>query len=120
MKKLILGTALLATPLIAFAQIGDGYGGQHMGDFGGHMGSFGEHMGSFGGYMGGFGGSHILFGLLIMGLLAWLLLSLWRKPGSGNAGRHYHEGDVLTIVQGRFARGEISKEEMDDLLSHLK
>jgi len=75
--------------------------------------------------MGGFGMmlSMVLFWLLIVGLAVWLISSLFpRTPDSPARGPGSEAGSSLTaveILKQRYARGEISKAEFDEIRREL-
>ena len=103
MKKLVTALVLIGLPVVAMAQYGGSFhnGGNMMG-FGG------------GGFM--FMG---LFWLALLGLFVWAVIT-WSKNSRSGGMSHEHHDDSAQIVRNRFAKGEITKEEMDELMSHLK
>ncbi|MGB8360506.1 MAG: SHOCT domain-containing protein [Acidimicrobiia bacterium] len=62
------------------------------------------------GHMDGWGWGMWVFGLVfmiaILGLVIWALLSAIRRPGSGSSRR-----GALNLLDERYARGEIEREE---------
>ncbi len=72
------------------------------------------------GYEGGFMFMY-LFWIALIGLLIWLALTfVSNNRHSGKVESASHADEAIQIVKNRFARGEINKEEMDELLGHLK
>lgn len=80
-------------------------------------------MGNYFGNMMGYGGFGFGFGWILMllfwGLIIWAIIALARGV-SGNGGRgHYHEerrrkeDNALNILKERYAKGEISKEDLE-------
>ncbi len=75
----------------------------------------------------GFGGFGFLFMLLfislIIGLAVWLVsLFFPRQPNSGSTGLRSYTSDnesPLDIIKIRYARGEISKEEYEEMRSEI-
>jgi putative membrane protein len=55
-------------------------------------------------------------GLLMMALFVWFLYILL---GNRTTGNQYHNETARDILSKRFARGEISKEEYNNLLNSL-
>lgn len=103
MKKLVTALALIGLPVVAMAQ----YGGSFHN--GGHMMGFGG-----GGFM--FMG---LFWLALLGIVIWIVITLAKNSRSMGSSSEGHDASVQ-IVRSRFAKGEITKDEMDELISHLK
>ena len=102
MKKWLTGLVLIGLPVVAMAEFGSSFHG------GGHM------MGYEGGFM--FMG---LFWLALLGVFIWLAMTFVKNSRSTGNAQSYAD-EAVNIVKNRFARGEITKEEMDELLSHLK
>lgn len=73
----------------------------------------------FGGYGGvGYGGFGMIFMFLFWGLIVALVIMLIRQAGSKtNSGK---DESPVNIVKQRYAKGEISKQEFDRLMSELK
>ena len=71
------------------------------------------------GFLGG-GFLMILFWLLVIGLFVWLIVGISRR--SSNM-RHMHYGsyrtDALEVVRERYAKGEINKEQYEQLKKDL-
>jgi len=73
------------------------------------MGGWGPRAGFFGGYGGGFG---LLFLLLVAAGVVLIVSGLTRKDVKGD--------DALQILRARLARGEITKEQFEELKEALK
>ena len=73
----------------------------------------------FGGYGGmGYGGFGMIFMFLFWGLIIALIVILIRQASSkSNSDK---DQSPVNIVKQRYAKGEISKQEFDRLLSELK
>lgn len=73
----------------------------------------------FGGYGGmGYGGLGMIFMFLFWGLIIALIVILIRQASSkSNSDK---DQSPVDIVKQRYAKGEISKQEFDRLLSELK
>lgn len=73
-------------------------------------------MGGYGGY-GGWGmGLHSIFWLVILGLIVWAVVAMIRSNTghtSGSAGHHLPgpRSNGLAILEERYAKGEIDREE---------
>jgi putative membrane protein len=67
-------------------------------------------------FMGGFGS---LFGLLLLGLLVFLVIRLFQRPVSGSSARRDRD-DSMEILKRRYANGDISTEEFRNIRSQLK
>ncbi|OIQ51397.1 hypothetical protein BerOc1_03350 [Pseudodesulfovibrio hydrargyri] len=67
-------------------------------------------------FMGGFGS---LFGLLLIGLLVFLVIRLFQRPVSGSSARRDRE-DSMEILKRRYANGDISTEEFRNIRTQLK
>lgn len=67
-------------------------------------------------FMGGFGS---LFGLLILGLLVFLVIRLFQRPTSDPAAKRDRE-DSMEILKRKYAEGDISTEEFRKIRSILK
>lgn len=75
------------------------------------------HGGGGGGwFMGGFGS---LFGLLVIGLLVYLVIRLFQGATPGPGARRDRE-DSMEILKRKYANGEISTEEFRKIRSLLK
>lgn len=87
-----------------------------------------------GGMMGGFGGGYSLIGMLlnlvitlvVIGGLVWLVIWAVRQfsskgQGSGLPGQDNRTGEETPreIVEKRYARGEITREQYQEMLSDL-
>ncbi|MEE8413498.1 MAG: SHOCT domain-containing protein [Dehalococcoidales bacterium] len=59
----------------------------------------------------------IIFWLVIVGLIIWGGSALTRRENSSS--RNVHRSDALEIVRERYAKGEISKEEHDEIRKNL-
>lgn len=75
--------------------------------------------GGYGGMMGGFGGSSMIFimpiGLIILVIVGY---AIWRGFGGDHYGHHSPYGDrenAMEILRQRYARGEISKEQYEQM-----
>jgi putative membrane protein len=66
----------------------------------------------------GFGGWIILMWLVIIGLIVWGIIALTRRVGS-KSGPGEKE-DPLEIAKKRYAKGEISKKEFEQIKKDLK
>jgi putative membrane protein len=123
MKRVLLAggaVALSLAALPAFAQQAAGNGGGP-----GPMYGYG-HMWGWGGGMGWHIGIMFFPFLLLLALIGVVALILWLVRWSSPAGRHHHgcphcwhrwqqQGrGALDILEERFARGEIGKEEFED------
>jgi len=72
----------------------------------------------FGGYGGmGYGGFGMIFMFLFWGLIIALVIMLIRQAGSKT--NSSKDESPVNIVKQRYAKGEISKEEFDRLVSEL-
>ncbi|WP_319583975.1 SHOCT domain-containing protein [uncultured Pseudodesulfovibrio sp.] len=67
-------------------------------------------------FMGGFGS---LFGLLLIGLLVFMLVRLFQRPTAGTGARRDRE-DSMEILKRKYANGDISTEEFRKIRSLLK
>src|ERR1035437_5737594 len=81
---------------------------------------YGGNSGYYGGMMGGYGGVSMLFMipiglivLLVIGYVIWRAVG-WESCGSGGHTGHY-SSDAMEIVRQRYARGEISKEQFEQM-----
>ena len=63
------------------------------------------------GFLGGF--SMFIFWGLILGLIIWAVLRMGRRGGYIHHG--YYSNSALEIARERYARGEISKEEFEQI-----
>ncbi len=66
--------------------------------------------------MGGFGIGMLLIWVLIIGGVVLLLRSWWR-PSSGGA---YQADSAVAILERRYANGEISREEFQEMRAELR
>jgi len=93
---IVLGT-LIVLPLVLGPMLGNWSGGWGM------MGP---------GMMGGFGGMGLmsLVWIIVLGLIIWAIVAAVRHPaGSGSS-----LNSAMNVLQRRYARGEINKEEYED------
>jgi putative membrane protein len=63
-----------------------------------------------------------LFWLLVLAASVWLVARLFpitRRPGSESERRPEPEGEAMQIVRQRYARGEITKAEYEELVRIL-
>jgi len=60
-------------------------------------------------------------GVLIMGLFIWLLVSLVTRPNNPYPpiNHHFSEQSPADILKKRYARGEITKEELEEMLRNV-
>jgi len=73
----------------------------------------------FGGYGGmGYGGFGMIFMFLFWGLIIALVIMLIRQAGSKT--NSSKDESPVNIVKQRYAKGEISKQEFDRLMSELQ
>ena len=73
----------------------------------------------FGGYGGmGYGGFGMIFMFLFWGLIIALVIMLIRQASSKT--NSSKDESPVNIVKQRYAKGEISKQEFDRLMSELK
>lgn len=74
---------------------------------------FGSGPGGFmGGMMGGFGS---IFGLLILGTLIYLVVRLFTNRPASSSGAKQDKVDSREILKRKFASGEISEEEYQNI-----
>jgi putative membrane protein len=84
---------------------------------------YGGYGGYYGGMMGGFGGYWMLFmipiGLIILVIIGYVV---WRAVnwgnsccGTGQYGHYEDRGNAMEILRQRYARGEISKEQYEQM-----
>lgn len=106
LKAALSGAVLMAVPVSAAAQPGEGYYHGHMWDGGWHGWFVGPLM--------------MVFWLLILAGAALLLLRLFGVSGRGDRPRERSDADALAILRERFARGEIDKAEFEERLALLK
>ena len=68
------------------------------------------------GMMTGLGGWPIMgiLWLVIVGLIAWFIVSLVRSSGATAPGTTIAHDQALEVLKTRYARGEITKEEFED------
>ena len=87
--------------------------------------NYGYGNGYYGGMMGGFGGYSMIFmmpiGLIILVIIGY---AIWRGFGwGGGCGHNGHYGgydeNAMEILQRRYARGEISKEQYEQMKKDL-
>ena len=85
---------------------------------------YGGNSGYYGGMMGGYGGVSMLF-MIPIGLIVLLVIGyvIWRAVGWGSCGNGGHTGhyssDAMEIVRQRYARGEISKEQYEQMTKDI-
>jgi putative membrane protein len=85
-------------------------------------------MGNYFGHVGGFGfGFGWIFMLIFWGLIIWAIFALVRGvSGHGCWGGHQHNehghkgNNALDILKGRYAKGEINKEEFESIKKDLQ
>ena len=66
----------------------------------------------------GFGGWTIIIWIVILGLIVWGIVALTRRAGSrSDADR---KEDPLEVAKKRYAKGEISKNEFEQIKKDLK
>ncbi len=76
--------------------------------------------------MGGFSGwmmmlFMVLFWVVIVGLAVWLLSALFPRPPAHDDGHHAHRSDsVSEILKQRYARGELTREEYEQMRQDLE
>jgi putative membrane protein len=81
---------------------------------------YGGNSGYYGGMMGGYGGVSMLF-MIPIGLIVLLVIGyfIWRSVNWGSCDSEGHTGhyssNAMEIVQQRYARGEISKEQFEQM-----
>lgn len=63
-------------------------------------------------------GFMIVFWLLLIGLVVFLLLENIKKESSQGPGGFYES--PLEILQKRYARGEITREQFEEMKNHLQ
>ncbi len=76
--------------------------------------------GAYGPMMGGFGWLGLLFGLLV--LAGIILLVVWAVRSMGGSGHHLPGApgdDACSIAKVRYAKGEITKEQYDEICKTL-
>jgi putative membrane protein len=78
--------------------------------------------GSYGNMMGGFGGwLFLLFGLLV--LAGFVLLVVWAMRSMSGSAQHPQPpsstGDACAIAKVRYAKGEITKEQYEEICKTL-
>ncbi|MFQ5419501.1 MAG: SHOCT domain-containing protein [Anaerolineae bacterium] len=61
----------------------------------------------------------IIVWAIVTGISIWLLATLFPKTGHHSNHRHA-DHDALSILQRRYASGELSKEEFETLRRHLE
>jgi putative membrane protein len=81
---------------------------------------YGGNGGEYGGMMGGYGGFSMLFMipiglivLVIIGYVIWRAVG-WESHGSSGHIGHY-DSNALEIINQRYARGEINKEQFEQM-----
>ena len=73
--------------------------------------------------MPGYGGEHIflfIVGLLIIGLLVWGIIAISRGGGRHMGMGPMHGQAPLDIAKERYAKGEITKEQFDEIKKGLQ
>lgn len=65
----------------------------------------------------GFGGLMIIVWIVIIGLIVWGVVALVRHSGSGS--KSAEKEDPLEIAKRRYAKGEISKKEFEQIKKDL-
>jgi len=72
--------------------------------------------------MTGFGGwwTMGIFGLVVVGLIVWLVVYLVRNSGTTTTSSIGGDVKALDILKTRYARGEIDKKEYEEKLKDLK
>ena len=101
-RKFWFLVGLMIRPASVFAQ------NNYMG--GGHMYGYGHMMNSWSGA--------IIMGLVVLIVIVILVYVLVRASGTGTFGPTLHE-TPLEILKKRYARGEISKEQFEDMKKDL-
>jgi uncharacterized membrane protein len=104
----ILGAVVLL-PVLGMSFWGGGMMGPGAMMGRGMMGGWGPRAGFFGGFGGGFG---LLFLLLVVAGVALIISGLTRKD--------VKDDDARQILRARLARGEITKEQFEELKEALK
>jgi putative membrane protein len=112
---IVVGVVLLLILIVAAGVFipfvwGRGFGWGMMGR--GMMGGFGSPFM----FMGGFG--MILFWVLLIGAGIWFVQSVGRSPGTDRAAMPMVESP-LDILKRRYAKGEISKEQFEEMKRDL-
>jgi len=104
-KLLVLGAIFFAWPAIAFA---NGNDGRHMGDWG-HMMSF------------WWGGAFmwVLF-LIVIVVVVYFILQTTKPKSYDSSFRETPRQTSIDILKRRYARGEISKEEFEQMKKDLE
>lgn len=77
--------------------------------------------GAMGGYdmMYGYGWIYMILGMLLIAGIVLLIVWLARQSGAGNTGNCVREETALEIVKKRYAKGEIDKNEFEQMKREL-
>ncbi len=60
-------------------------------------------------------------GLIVMGLFIWLIITLVNRTGNTSANtQNTPKNTPLEILKERYARGEVTKEEFDEMSKNLR
>jgi putative membrane protein len=65
-----------------------------------------------------------IFWILIIGLVIWAVIQLANRSGGGQSSNHYpqltsQQEDALEVLKKRYARGEITKSEYEEMRRDL-
>ncbi len=72
------------------------------------------HMGTGGWFM-------VIFSIIVIVAIVWVIAYLLKEQGSREKGSATNEKeDPIEIARLRYARGEIKKEEMEEIIDNLK
>jgi putative membrane protein len=66
-----------------------------------------------------FGGWMIIVWVVIIGLIVWAVIALTRHTASGSGGGGGGGKSAMDIARERYARGEITKEQFDQIKKDL-